>query len=393
MNKKISLGLAIALMAISAAITFILTSFFSLQSYNRKVMDVNEKARKYSSLELLDSYVRENYYGKIDENKLSDGILKGYVSGIGDKYSRFLTEDEYITEQNNNSGNVVGLGFTLSEDESGYICISEILPESPATESGIVEGDMITFVEGVDVKELGFIESVEAMRGTEGSPITLTIRRGGVDKAYTFIRQSIEVVTVTGEMLSSRIGYIKISGFKQNTPEQFIDVLERLSSNGAQGFIFDLRGNSSELVSVLEQCLDPLLPEGVIATAEYTDGSSETVIYSDESAISLPMSVIVNENTAGAAELFAAALRDFGGASVIGTQTAGKGTMQTANELISGGAVILTVAELRTEISGSFNTVGITPDVPAELADDGTDTQFNAAVELMTADILTAGIQ
>ncbi len=115
MNKKISLGLALSLIAVSIAVTFILTSFFSLQSFNTKVVDVNEKAKKYNSLQTLDSYVRDNYFGEINENTLSDGIMKGYVSGIDDKYSRYLTEEEYLTEQNDNSGTLVGLGLTIAE--------------------------------------------------------------------------------------------------------------------------------------------------------------------------------------------------------------------------------------------------------------------------------------
>ncbi len=381
MNKKISLGLALSLMAIAGAIAFILTSFFSLQSFNKKVMDVNEKSKKYSSLELLDTYVRENYYGDINENQLSGGILKGYVSGLGDKYSRYLTAEEYATEKNSSSGEVVGLGFTMTEDESGYIRISDILPDSPATEAGIVEGDIITAVEDVDVKEAGFAVSVEAMSGTEGTPITLKIRRDGKNQKTTFIRRSIVEKSVTGEMLSSRVAYIKISGFKSNTPEQFIDVLDRMISNGAKGIVFDLRDNNGAVMEAAEDCLDPLLPEGVIATAEFKDGHSETLIYSDESEIDLPMSVIVNENTAGAAELFASALRDFGKAKIVGSQTYGKGVYQITNELSDGGAVILTVAEIKTLKSETFNGIGLNPDIPAEIGEDGYDAPYNMAVE------------
>ena len=197
MNKKISLGLALSLIAIAVAVTFILTSFFSLQSFNKKVVDVNDKARRYDSLESLDTFVRDNYFGEIDERDLSDGILKGYVDGLDDKYSRYLTEEEYINEMSEEAGQLVGLGLTLSEDESGYVRIDGILQDSPLYNSGLQEGDIITFVDGVDVLQAGFDDSVEAMRGTEGSQIVLTVRRDGVDTDYTFTRQAIEVTTVT----------------------------------------------------------------------------------------------------------------------------------------------------------------------------------------------------
>lgn len=383
MNKKISLGLALSLIAVSMAVTFILTSFFSLQSFNRKVVDVNEKSKKYTSLQVLDSYVRENYFGDIDENSLSDGIMKGYVSGVGDKYSRYLTAAEYLTEKNENSGELVGLGLTLAEDASGYMRISEILEDSPAFDSGLLTGDIITAIDGLDVKEAGFSEGMDAMRGTEGSPITLTVRRDGKSDDYTFIRRSIEVKTVKAEMLGSQIGYIKITGFKQNTPDQFISALERLTANGATSLIFDLRDNSGGLVTALQECIDPLLPEGIIATAEYKDGHTETIVYSDDSELDLPMVTIVNENTASAAELFAAALRDFGKAPIVGSQTYGKGVLQETNEMDNGGAVILTVAEYKTANSDCYDGIGLTPDYQVENEDENVDAQYNKAVEIL----------
>ena len=197
MNKKISLGLALSLIAIASAVTFILTSFFSLQSFNKTVVDVSEKGKKYNSLQTLDSYVREHYLGDIDENELNDGILKGYISGLGDKYSKYLSEEEYLTEQNEGAGQLVGLGLTLTEDESGYIRIAGMIQDSPVAEAGLRVGDIITLIDGVSVLSEGFDESVEAMRGTEGSEIRLTVRRGGVDKDYTFTRRSIEEISVT----------------------------------------------------------------------------------------------------------------------------------------------------------------------------------------------------
>lgn len=386
MNKKISLGLAISLMAIASAVTFILTSFFSLQSFNKKVVDVNEKAKKYSSLQTLDSYVRENYLGEIDEEQLGDGILKGYVSGLGDKYSRYLTAEEFQEEQSEDSGELVGLGLTLTEDESGYIRIVEIMADSPVYDSGLTSGDIITFVDGNDVLVEGFDESIDALKGQEGTNITITVRRDGIDKDYTFTRRSMSVTTVEGELISGGIGYVKISSFKKNTPEQFIEIVDRLRSNGAVGFIFDLRGNGGGLVSALEECVDPLLPEGVIATAEYGDGHSETLVYSDESELNLPMTVIVDGKTASAAELFAASLRDFGKAELVGEQTYGKGVMQITTEFEDKSAVVLTVAKYKTANSECYDGIGLTPDYIVEDNEEtSADEQYNKAVEVIKA--------
>lgn len=387
MNKKISLGLAISLMAIASAVTFILTSFFSLQSFNEKVVDVNEKAKKYNSLQLLDTFIRDNFYGEINESELNDGILKGYVDGLGDPYSRYLSEEEYIDEQSENAGEIIGLGLTLAEDESGYIRIEQVLEDSPAAEVGIAEGDVIIHIDGIDVTETGFDNAVETLKGSEGTSVKLTIRRNGVDTDYDFTRRSIEVTTVSGNLVDGYIGYIKIDGFKENTSEQFIETLQRLTSNGAKALVFDLRDNPGGLVTALEECLDPLLPEGKIAEADYRDGHSETLVYSDSSELDLPMVVIVNGDTASAAELFAASLRDFGKAKLVGEQTYGKGVMQSTTEFESGGAVILTVAEYRTVKSECYDGVGLAPDYSIQNEDAGVDSQLEKAYEIVDEEL------
>lgn len=380
MNKKISLVLAISLIIIASSVTFILTSLFSFKSFN-------EKNSKYNTLQTLDSFVKENFYGDIDEDNINDGILKGYVSGLNDKYSRYLTAEEYADEKSDNAGQMTGLGLTLEENEDGYIKIVGIMPDSPVSEQDIKAGDLIVSVNGSDVLETGFKEAIELMSGTDRTEVTLTIRRNGTDTVHTLTRRPIEVVTVTGEMLDNHIGYIKISGFKQNTSQQFNDELEKLIDNGAKGIIFDLRENGGGLLDSLEKCLDPLLPEGIIATAEYGDGHSDTIVYSDKSEINIPMVVLVNAHTASAAELFAASLKDFGKAEIVGTTTYGKGVMQSTTEFTNGGAIVLTIAEYKTSVSECYDGVGITPDYVVENENDDSDEQYNKAIEVITKKI------
>ena len=349
MNKKITLGIALSLVAIACAVTFILTSFFTLQSFNKKIVDVNEKSKKYNALNDLEIQVRDNYYGSIDQEGADKGILKGYIAGIGDPYSKYLTADEYAAQLDLEKGEQIGLGLTLANDASGYIKIADILPDSPAENEGLAPGDVIVAIDNKDVLTIGFDESVASMEGTEGSSLKLTIRRDGVDTDYTFIRRSIEIQSVTGEMLNGFVGYIQIKGFRKNTPDQFLDVLGRLNANGAKAFVFDLRDNSDGLMDALEECLDPLLPEGVIATASYKDGHTDTLVYSDENMIDTPIVVLVNKQTSCAAELFAASLRDFRNAKIIGVKTAGKGVIQDTIRFDDGGALIITVATLSSK--------------------------------------------
>ena len=278
----------------------------------------------------------------------------------------------------------MGLGLTLTEDESGYIRIVEILSESPVSEAGLVPGDIITYVNGVDVLSAGVEESMNAMKGQEGTEITLTVRRDGIDTDMTFTRRAIEVTSVTGEMLDGNIGYIKITSFKKNTSQQFIKELEKLNAGGAMAYIFDLRDNVGGLVASLEECVDPLLPEGAVAAADYNDGHSETIVYSDASEINVPMTVLVNENTASAGELFAALLKDFGKAELVGTRTFGKGVMQVTNEFEDGSAVVLTVAKYHTVKSECYDGIGLIPDyiVDDDDEDSANDSQYRKAIEV-----------
>lgn len=383
MNKKVTLGLTLSLIAIASAVTFILTSFFSLESFNKKVVDVNEKAAKYEKLESLDTFVRQNYYSDINEENLNYGILKGYVNGLSDKYSKYLTADEYQEELADESGKAVGLGITVEKDESGYIAITDILDNSPLNGSDVKVGAIIVAIDSKDVLTEGFEESVDSMRGIEGTDITITVRRDGKDSNYTFKRASMEVISVTGDMLDNYIGYIKISAFKKNTPEQFNTQLEKLVANGAKAIIFDVRDNDGGLVSSVEDCLDPLLPEGVVAVAEYDANKTETLVYSDATELNLPMTVIVNGKTASYAELFAAALRDFGKAKLVGEQTFGNGVLQNTTEFDDGSAVVLTVAKYKTVNSECYDGIGLTPDYIAEVSKENpkADAQLNKAIE------------
>lgn len=376
MKKKVSLALTINLIVIASSVTFILTYLFGLENYGKK-------GKKYDELQALDSYVRQNFYGDINENELNDGILKGYVSGLNDRYSRYLSADEYADEKSENAGEMTGLGFTLEKTESGYIRVAEVMPDSPVSETDIRPDDLIVAVNGKDVIETGFEESIDAMAATE--QITFTVRRDNTDKNYTLTRRHIDVTTVMGEMLENHVGYIKISGFKENTPEQFEEIFEKLKKDGAKGILFDVRENGGGLLTSLEKCLDPLLPEGIIATAEYGDGHTETIVKSDKEETNLPVVVLVNEHTASAAELFAASLRDFGKAELVGVQTYGKGVMQTTTEFTNGGAVVLTIAEYKTSVSECYDGVGLTPDYIVENED--TDEQYNKAVELINSKI------
>lgn len=293
-----------------------------------------------------------------------DGALKGYVSALEDPYSGYLTPGEYQQWQSNEAGVSVGIGVTvtLTEDGSGLQIVSVEEP-SPAKLAGLQVDDVITGVDGETVADLGYQEAVNRVRGEVDTSVELTVQRGETEWKKTVQRKEIEVVSAYGVMLENQIGYIRIASFKENTVEQFQTALQNLLKNGAKALVFDVREDGGGLVAALEKIVDPLLPEGDIATATYNNGETKLLVHSDANELQLPMMVLVNGNTASAAELFTASLKDFGKAEVIGEQTFGKGIMQNTVEMKDGGAVTLTVATYQTTRGECYHGVGITPDV------------------------------
>ena len=395
MNKKVSLGVTISAMAIVCALTFIVTSFISLQRFNTKVQAVKEKAEKYSRLEVLDTYVREHYYqSDLDEDGLMNGILKGYVAGLNDPYSVYMTEEEYASMKMRDSGREVGIGVTIVQNAEGYAEIVEVQEGSPAEQGGLKVGDIIMAVEGKDMKEAGYTESIEQIRGEPDTKVRLLVRRNEQDTEFTITRRDFELQTVKSELLEGHIGYIRIRAFRENTDEQFQTAMDDLIANGADALLLDVRNNGGGLLDSLQNMLDPLLPEGVIATATYQNGESETVISSDEVETNLPIVILVNGKSASASELFAASLRDFKSAKLIGTQTYGKGVMQNMVAMPDGGGLNLTVATYQTTRSECYHGVGLTPDQVVEPSDDtdidsidaATDPQLAAGIAALSPD-------
>ena len=361
-SKKINFSVTVIACIVTALLTFFLTLWI-----------MNQKLNKYARLREVDNYIKNNYYLDLDqdtEQALMDTMLKGYVAGLGDKYSQYLTAEEYQNFMTKESGKTVGIGVTAIQNEDGYPKIIEVQENSPAEQAGLQINDIIIAVEGEDVLEYGYLESIANIKGEENTSVTITIQRDMQKLDYDIIRKSFDIITAKGQMLENQIGYIKIDSFRENTVEQFLNALENLQENGAKGLIFDVRDNGGGLLDSLEKMLDPLLQEGVIATATYHGGVTENVVVSDANEINLPMVILVNGNSASAAELFSASLRDFKQAKLVGTQTFGKGIMQVTTRMHDGAGLSLTVATYQTSVSECYQGIGLEPDVIIEPAEN-----------------------
>ncbi len=394
MNKKISLGIAISLVAIGCAITFVLTWTVSLNIYNQKISSSEKYEGVYRKLKEMDVTVRSNFTGTIDDETLGNSVINGYVAGIGDKYATYMPAQTYYELQQTNSGVVNGAGIEAEADGSGYLKITHVYKNSSADLNGVIVGDMITEIDG---RSLLSMESGVALErivaGDIGTKLTLRLVRNGEELTVNLIRQQIDIESVTDEMLSDNIGYIRISSFNAKTADQFSNSLNSMMADGAKALIIDVRQNSGGVISALKPMLNRILPAALVATAEYSGGVKRTLIETDsEEFIDLPIAVLVDGSTASAAEIFAVALRDEHNATLIGTQTYGKAVMQSTYEFSDGSALSLTTATILPSKSPSYDGVGLKPDYLIELPAGAsieylpheTDSQLQKAVEILS---------
>ncbi len=331
---------------------------------------------KLSAIEML---VEENYIylDEIDEQQMNDMLATGYIYGLGDKYSAYYPAEQYTEVMQSNAGQSYGIGIScVLYEEAGGMYVVNVTIGSPADAAGVKKGDIITHVDDAAVTAENFNQLVDAIRGDLGTPVNLSVTRAdGTQTVLSPIRGEFTATSAWGEMLGS-IGYIKISAFNEATVLQFNDTLDSLIENGAEGLVIDLRGNSGGLVNSATDMLDVLLPECDLGYAVYNDGKRKALARSDKSCVDLPISVIVDNDSASSSELFAAAMRDKGGAKLVGNTTFGKGIMQSTFALGDGSAVRLTVAEIYTAGGNRYHGIGLTPDVEVTLTEEQSEKWF-----------------
>lgn len=318
MNKKISLGAAIAYMAIVAAVAFSLTMIYSMNLFNVKMTGITEREKMYSSLHEVDLYVRENYYGSINEEALQEAIARGYIDGLEDSNARYFTAAEYEAYTQSGSGKYVGVGLVTEMDSSGYLLVREVYPDSPAQMAGIKVGALITNVNGTRVTENNNESMAGRLRGEAGTKVTLTIQQDSQENNYELTLRAIEVPTVKTTMVSEDTAYISFTEWSGTTADQFIAQLNALKAQEVKGILLDVRGVTSNELSYAVRLLDPLLPSGTVAYSRDKDGNLTAVAESDANSWDIPLVVLADETTGGTTELFVMALQDFGRAKVVG---------------------------------------------------------------------------
>ena len=367
MNKKISLGVAIMFMCLAMAVTIPITMLITMGISNSKMDAVNERQAAFDKIDEINKIIRKNYNGEIDETVLLDSISEGFAIGIGDAYAQYYTAAEYSELKDDLNGKVVGIGVSCVKDTEGYARIISVFPDSPAEVSGIEKGDQIVKVSEIDVLT-NYAEAINALKGDAGEVVLVTYRRAGEEFETEITRRKVTVPSVESEMLDGDIAYIKITEFSSATVNQFESAVGSALDRKAKGIIFDIRNNGGGTVKSAAQMIDIVVPEGPVVHSVDKNGKSKVMYTSDSAELNLPIVVLTNKGTASAAELFVAALKDYGKAKVVGSNTYGKGVMQDIYPLDDGSALKITTAQFNPPTSENFDGVGIKPDFVVDLS-------------------------
>lgn len=322
----------------------------------------------HEKLDEIVELLNEVYVDGYDTDKLGDYLAQAAVAATGDRWSYYVSAEDYDAFVESNENAYVGIGVTVesSDDLTDGVQITKVTPNSPAEEAGIEADDRIYAVEGETVESLGLDEAKNRIRGEEGTEVTLTILRGEKKFDVTVKRASVEVEVVKYSMLDGSIGYIKINNFEANSADRTIEAIDTLRGQGAKALVFDLRFNPGGRKDELVRVLDELLPEGPLFRSVDYKGN-ESVDYSDADCVELPMAVLVNGDSYSAAEFFAAALQEYDWATVVGTKTCGKANYQQTFRLSDGSAVAVSTGHYQTPHGVTLANVGVTPDEIVEV--------------------------
>lgn len=371
-KRKVSLGLTIILIIMTAVTASNVTFILYNRYYGAKLDNYMVYEKKYNKFSEVEQIIRDNFIGEYDDKEAFETAISGYVDGIGDKWSHYFTKEEYKEYKLRTVGEMVGIGVYANFDiENDIIKVIEVYEGSPAFEQGIKRGDKITSVNGVDVSEIGLVNSLTQIKGKEGTDVLIGIEHeNGVSEKLLLQRKNIDKISVRGKMFEDNIGYIKIRDFSQEADDQFEKILNQLIVDGAESFVFDVRDNPGGSAVAVSNILDLLVPEGDIITLKGKTADESFTIKSQPNELNMNMAVITNSESVSAAEFFAATIQEYQKGVIVGGKTGGKGYSQVPFELSDGSAIILSNNTYYTSKGKSLAKTGVTPDVEVYLPEE-----------------------
>ena len=391
----------IMIIMLTAFITFMITTIVGYNYIIKgdgKILLLNTSSDNQDIATKLEKYraiIDEYYLWDVDEESLEEGAIKGYIEGLNDPFTEYISKEEMQEYMQDTMGNYVGIGiYMVLDSQNGKIRILAPMKNSPAEQAGLKSGDIILEVDGQSYNEDEMSSMANKIKGEEGTKVKLKVLRGEETLEFEIERKNIKVNPVEGKVINNNIGYIQFSSFDETTAEDFKAKYQELEAQGITSLIIDLRNNGGGLVDQATDIADLIIEKGKDLIYEVDkDGNQETVKSEIDPIINMPIVVLVNENTASASEILAGALKDYGKATIIGTTTYGKGVIQQILTLKDGSGLKITTEEYQTPNHKKIHGVGIEPNIVVELPEDlkeelsipeNQDTQLQKAIEVLS---------
>lgn len=375
-------------------IVAVFSSEFTMYYYAKSIIPGKTEASENSeeninviakNLKNFRKLIDQVYIGEIDEEKILDETIKGYINGLDDEYSEYMTDEEWEDFQSQALGNYVGIGIYMAVDKNDNVVVLSPIAGSPAETAGVKQGDTIVSVNDENV--LGTSSDIVAsmIKGEEGTEVKLRVLRDNEYFDFNIKREAIKIYHVEDEMYENNIGYISLLTFDEGCADEFKTAIDKLKNQGAKKLIIDLRNNTGGLVDEALEIADCFIPKGenLLITVD-ANGNKEYSKAQKDPMIDCEIIVLSNEYSASASEILLGALKDSGKAKSVGTKTYGKGVIQSVYLLEDNSALKLTVNEYFTPNETKINKVGIEPDYEVELDEDSDeDLQLKKAIELL----------
>ena len=385
------------LVVIVSVITFITTTLFMSQYIEGNVRYIPTSYNDggiSSNIASFRKIIDEKFLGDIDEEKVKQETIRGYIKGLDDPYTEYMTKEEMEEFTSDVMGNFTGIGIYLTKDiEKNAIIVISPIKDTPAHKIGILPGDIITKVDGVSYTGEQLTEASNKIKGEVGSKVTLEILRDNKTLTFEVIRENIKVNHVESKLLENNIGYIEFNSFDDGCSKEFKNKLEELKKQDIKGLIIDIRGNGGGLVDEALDIADYIVEKDKTLLITVDKNQNEQITKSKiDTIIDVPVILLMNETSASASEILAGALKDNGKATIVGEKSYGKGVIQELLTLKDGSGLKITTNEYYTPNHNKINKIGITPDVEVVLSDElkeklvleeKEDTQLQKAIEIL----------
>lgn len=405
-KKSIKVFKIIMLIFLTSFITFIITvpavyKYIENSSYKIKAKNIsgviseNGTSTLNATLTNFKSVLEQKYIGDINEENLIEGAIKGYIEGLGDPYTEYLTVEDMKTLTEETEGQYTGIGVYIANDTvNNQIIILRTIGNSPAYTVGLLPGDIIEKIDGVEYTGEQLSEASKILKGAEGEDVKVTVIREGTEKEFTITREKIKLVCVNSKVINEDVGYLRITSFDGGCATEFAEKYNELQQQGIKSLVIDLRFNGGGLVDEALKIADLAVDKDTTLLITKSKNSDEIITKAQQDKIiTVPIVVLVNEYSASASEILTGILKEVNGATVIGENTYGKGVIQTVYRLSDGSGLKITTDEYFTPNHNTINKIGITPNIEIQLPEEvrynsgeipmDKDTQLQKALELL----------